>query len=185
MLSLQDRQWLSFSIGSLFTVSRPVARSKDDYDEGDIPFVASGATNNGIAKYCRPKEDEILDSPGCISVSPVDGSCFYQPIAFLGRGGGGSSIMLLRNEIINCYSGIFTARMLTQTLGSKYTYGRMGNSKTIIREQLLLPANELGNPDWQFMEDYIREREVIQVERCREFLMKRITVIEERERERE
>lgn len=183
MLSLQDRQWLSFSIGSLFTVSRPVARSKDDYDEGDIPFVASGATNNGIAKYCRPKEDEILDSPGCISVSPVDGSCFYQPIAFLGRGGGGSSIMLLRNEIINCYSGIFTARMLTQTLGSKYTYGRMGNSKTIIREQLLLPANELGNPDWQFMEDYIREREVIQVERCREFLMKRITDIEERERE--
>lgn len=183
MLSLRDRNWLPFSIGKMFTVSRPIARSKDDYEEGDIPFIASGSTDNGVAKYCKPKAEEILDSSGCITVSPVDGSCFYQPVSFLGRGGGGSSIMLLRNEAINCYNGIFIARMLNQTLGSKYTYGRMGNAKTIIREQMLLPINESGSPDWQFMEDYIREREAIQVDRCREFLMKRIADIE-RERER-
>ena len=46
----------------------------------------------------------------------------------------------------------------------------------------MLPVDEAGNPDWQFMEDYISEREAIQVERCREFLMKRIALIE-RERE--
>lgn len=182
MLSLRDRNWLPFSIGKLFTVSRPIARSKDDYEEGDIPFIASGSTDNGVAKYCKPKAEEILDSSGCITVSPVDGSCFYQPVSFLGRGGGGSSIMLLRNEAINCYNGIFIARMLNQTLGSKYTYGRMGNAKTIIREQVLLPINESGSPDWQFMEDYIREREAIQVDCCRKFLMKRIADIE-RERE--
>ena len=91
--------------------------------------------------------------------------------------------MLLRNDAINCFNGIFIARMLNQTLGSKYTYGRMGNAKTIIREQVLLPIKESSSPDWQFMEDYIREREAIQVERCREFLTKRIPSIE-RERER-
>ena len=183
MLSLRDRNWLPFSIGKLFTVSRPIARSKDDYEEGDIPFIASGSTDNGVAKYCKPKTEEMLDSSGCITVSPVDGSCFYQPVSFLGRGGGGSSIMLLRNDAINCFNGIFIARMLNQTLGSKYTYGRMGNAKTIIREQVLLPIKESGSPDWQFMEDFIREREAIQVERCREFLTKRIASIE-RERER-
>lgn len=182
MLSLRDRNWLPFSIGKLFTVSRPIARSKDDYEEGDIPFIASGSTDNGVAKYCKPEAEEMLDSSGCITVSPVDGSCFYQPVSFLGRGGGGSSIMLLRNDAINCFNGIFIARMLNQTLGSKYTYGRMGNAKTIIREQVLLPIKESGGPDWQFMEDYIREREAVQVERCREFLMKRIADIE-RERE--
>ena len=86
--------------------------------------------------------------------------------------------MLLRNDAINCFNGIFIARMLNQTLGSKYTYGRMGNAKTIIREQVLLPIKESGSPDWQFMEDFIREREAIQVERCREFLTKRIASIE-------
>lgn len=46
----------------------------------------------------------------------------------------------------------------------------------------MLPIDESGNPDRQFMEDYIHEREAIQVERCRKFLMKRIASIE-RERE--
>ncbi len=184
MLNLQDRNWFPFSVGELFTVSRPAARSKDDYEEGDIPFIASGSTDNGVAKYCKPKAEEALDAPKCLTVSPVDGSCFYQPVSFLGRGGGGSSIMLLRNEAINCFNGVFVARMLSHTLGSKYTYGRMGNAKTILREQLLLPTDEAGDPDWQFMEDYIREREAIQVQRCRSFLMKRIASIE-RERERE
>ena len=184
MLSLQDRNWLAFSVDEIFTVSRPVSRTKDDYENGDIPFVASGASGNGVVKFCTPKIDEELDAPRCISVSPVDGSCFYQPISFLGRGGGGSSIMLLRSDALNPFTGIFIARMLTQTLGAKYTYGRMGNAKTILREQLLLPVDMLGEPDWKFMEDYIRERETAQVERCREFLMKRIAGIE-RERERE
>lgn len=183
MLSLQDRNWLAFSVDEIFTVSRPPSRTKDDYEDGDIPFVASGASGNGVVKFCSPKEGERLDSPGCISVSPVDGSCFYQPISFLGRGGGGSSIMLLRSDALNSRTGIFIARMLAQTLGAKYTYGRMGNAKTILREQFLLPVGMLGEPDWKFMEDYIREREAAQIERCREFLMKRIADIE-RERER-
>lgn len=178
MLSLQDRNWLAFSVDEIFTVSRPPSRTKDDYEDGDVPFIASGASGNGVAKFCKPKKGEQLEAPGCISVSPVDGSCFYQPISFLGRGGGGSSIMLLRSDVLNSFTGVFIARMLTQTLGAKYTYGRMGNSKTILREQLLLPVNMLGEPDWKFMEDYIREREAAQAERCREFLMKRIADIE-------
>ena len=178
MLSLQDRNWLAFSVDEIFTVSRPPSRTKDDYEDGDVPFIASGASGNGVAKFCKPKKGEQLEAPGCISVSPVDGSCFYQPISFLGRGGGGSSIMLLRSDVLNSYTGVFIARMLTQTLGAKYTYGRMGNSKTILREQLLLPVDMLGEPDWKFMEDYIREREAAQAERCREFLMKRIADIE-------
>lgn len=48
----------------------------------------------------------------------------------------------------------------------------------------MLPIDESSDPDWQFMEDYIREREAIQIEHCCEFLMKRTSDIE-RERERE
>lgn len=182
MLSLNDREWKTFTVGDLFSVTRPDARTKDAYNEGDVPFVASGAMNNGAAKYCEPRKGEKLDRRGCITVSPVDGSCFYQPIDFLGRGGGGSSIMLLRSEKINGFNGRFVARMLMQTLSAKYTYGRMGNSKTVVRERFMLPI-DAAEPDWQFMEDYIREREIMQVERCRDFLKHRLDEIE-RERER-
>lgn len=182
MISLNDREWNAFTIGSLFDVSRPVSRTKDSYGPGDVPFIASGAVGNGVVKYCEPHADEALDEAGCITVSPVDGSCFYQPVAFLGRGGGGSSIMKLRSASLTEYGGRFVARMITQTLSAKYTYGRMGNSRMVVRERIMLPVDSSGDPDWQFMEDYIRERETIQLHRLQSFLNKQITEIE-RERE--
>lgn len=153
--SMDEIEWGRFHIGSLFTVKRPKARNKDDYESGDIPFVASGAMNNGIMKCCLPKGNESLDKGGCITVSPVDGSSFYQPIDFLGRGGAGSSILMLYNNVVNAYSGHFIARMISQTC-SKYTYGHMGNKDSIKREIVMLPLTSSGEPDWAYMEQYAK-----------------------------
>ena len=122
---LDEKEWDEFFIGDLFEVSRPKSRNKDDYDFGNTPFVASGALNNGVMKCCDAKQDEQLDAGNCITVSPVDGSTFYQPMDFLGRGGAGSSILMLRSDWLNLYLGQFIARTVRQTC-SKYTYGHMG-----------------------------------------------------------
>lgn len=153
--ALSDVGWKTFKIGDLFDVSRPKARNKDDYEEGDIPFVASGAVNNGVMKCCTPEEDEELDEGNQITVSPVDGSTFYQPLNFLGRGGAGSSILMLKNENLNVSNGLFMARMIEQTC-SKYTYGHMGNQESIKRESIMLPTTSNSTPDWEYMEQYAK-----------------------------
>lgn len=91
----------------------------------------------------------------CQTISPVDGSTFYQETAFLGRGGAGSSILILYNSNMNRFSGLFIARMLRQTC-SKYSYGKMGNKESIKREKVMLPINDNGKPDYLFMEQYIK-----------------------------
>lgn len=153
--ALDEKKWGEFFIGNLFTVSRPKARNKDDYDFGDIPFVASGAVNNGVMKCCNAKPDESLDKGNCITVSPVDGSAFYQPMVFLGRGGAGSSILMLRSDWLNLYLGQFVARAVQQTC-SKYTYGHMGNKDSIQRERIMLPVSDDGKPDYEYMDQYAR-----------------------------
>lgn len=153
--SLSKKEWHVFVIGNLFDISRPFQRNKDTYDEGDIPFVASGALNNGVIKYCNPRDGESLDNRCCITVSPVDGSAFYQPIDFLGRGGAGSSILMLRSKNLNEFNGQFIARMVRQTC-SKYTYGHMGNKDSIKRERIMLPVNDAGDPDYVYMEQYAK-----------------------------
>lgn len=65
---------------------------------------------------------------------------------------------MLYNPDINKYSGLFISRMIRQTC-SKYSYGKMGNQESIKRERIMLPIDESGNPDYAFMEQYIRERE--------------------------
>ncbi len=157
MMRLDDREWGTFYIGDLFKVRRPAARNKDDYQDGTVPFVASGSINNGVMKCCQPIEDEALDTAGCITVSPVDGSAFFQPYSFLGRGGAGSSVLMLYRDGINLYTGQFIAIMIANTCAGKYTYGHMGNKDSIKRERIMLPVVDIGEPDYQFMENYIRE----------------------------
>lgn len=152
---LNEKEWREFRIGNLFEVSRPSARNKDSYELGDIPFVASGSMNNGVMKLCTPLEGETLDKGCCITVSPVDGSTFFQPIDFLGRGGAGSSILMLRCEGLNLYRGQFMARAIQQTC-SKYTYGHMGNKDSIKRERIMLPVTDSGEPDYEYMEQYVK-----------------------------
>lgn len=159
MKQIDTKQWKEFIIKDLFTVKRPSARSQANYDDGDVPFVASGNFNNGVLKYLEPKKDEILDAGNCITVSPIDGSSFYQEDDFLGRGGAGSSIILLYNPNLNLYNGYFIATVI-RTVCRKYAYSDMANKDTIGAEKIKLPVDETGNPDFSYMESYMKNLEL-------------------------
>lgn len=148
-------RWKDFRIGKLFEISRPVARSQAKYEDGNVPFVASGNFNNGVTKWCKPKDDEVLDAGNCITVSPIDGSAFYQAKPFLGRGGAGSAILMLHNAGLTEQSGLFVSSVIRRSL-TKYTYSDQLNSTTIEDETIHLPVDTSGEPDWAYMDEYMR-----------------------------
>ena len=161
MKKIDTSEWKEFPIGGeegLFTVSRPVARKQSDYEEGGVPFVASGAFNNGIQTYLKPHDDNDIDEGQCITLSPVDGYAFYQENDFLGRGGAGSSIIILRNSNMNKYNGMFIASVLRHTFSS-WSYSNMGSKDVVNDSYISLPVDIEGNPDWDFMDKYIRNYE--------------------------
>lgn len=164
MNRLDISKWKTFKISELFEIKRPESRSLKYYDDGFIPFVSSGTINNGISKYIEPKHDEQLDKGNCITISPVDGSCFYQPADFLGRGGGGSSIILLYNDKLNKNSGLFIAIVIRKTLSRIYQYNDMGNSDSIKEEIIKLPVKD-NEPAWGYMENYIKNLYKLERER--------------------
>ena len=158
-LKIDHVYWKEFKVSEIFEISRPGARSATEFEEGDTPFVASGNENNGVEKYVDAK-DTTLDKKGCISVSPVDGSCFYQPADFVGRGGAGSSIILLRNDKLKSYNALYICSVLRRVC-SKYNYSNMGSASSIKNEKIKLPATPSGDPDWHYMEMYMRGVEAI------------------------
>ena len=135
MKKINTSNWRDFVIKDIFDVKRPAARSQADYYDGDIAFVASGNYNNGVLKYLKPKKGEELDKGNCITVSPIDGSAFYQEKDFLGRGGAGSSVILLYNNKLNLYNGYFIATVI-RAVCSKYMYSDMANKDTIRDEKI-------------------------------------------------
>lgn len=151
---MDTTNWGEFQIKNLFEIKRPTARSQSNYEIGSIPFVASGNYNNGVLKYLKRKDNETLDKGNCITVSPVDGSSFYQDKDFLGRGGAGSSIILLYNEQLNNKNGIFIATIVRK-ICSKYLYNDMGSKETIAKEKIMLPITLNGQPNYEYMDKYI------------------------------
>ena len=159
MSKIDTSKWEPFKIRTLFTVKRPAARSQSKYEDGDVPFVASGNYNNGVLKYLKPQKDEVLDRGNCITVSPIDGSAFYQKDDFLGRGGAGSSIILLYNDNLNEYNGYFIATVI-RTVCKKYYYSDMANKNVIAEETIKLPVDENHQPDFSYMELYMKSQEI-------------------------
>ena len=169
-------RWKPFKIGDLFTALRPVARSENNYSEGNIPFVASGAVNNGVTKFCKPNNDEKPDKGYCITVSPVDGSCHYHEYDFLGRGGAGSSVVILypKEKMLSRNVALFIVKCISQTTISKYCYGLMASKDRLLSDVFLLPATPDGTPDYKFMEQYMGEKEQKLIHRYIEYRLKNI-----------
>ncbi len=147
--------WGEFRVGDLFDVSRPIARSSQKYKKGDMAFVASGCFNNGVTDYLEPKDENDYDEGNCLTVSPVDGYTFYQKDRFLGRGGAGSSIIILRNDMLNELRGKYLSTVIRFACKA-WDYANMGNKDKLADTMVSLPIDANGEPDWQYMENYMR-----------------------------
>ncbi len=150
------KKWHRFIIcgkDGIFKLIQPKARKLTEYlNDGEVPFVASGAFNNGIEKYVET--DEILDKGNCITVSAIGGFSFYQEKDFIGRGGAGSAIKILYSDKLNEKNALFICAVLQQIL-RKYDYTTMLSGDKLKKEFIYLPSKKDGQPDFEFMADYI------------------------------
>lgn len=163
--------WQEFIMSRLFKIESPASRSIKSYTEGDVPYVSSGKVNNGIVSYLEPKEDEELEKGNCITVSPLDGSSFYQEDDFLGRGGAGSAISMLYNENLSKYNGLFICTII-KISAEKFDYSDALTGDNLDNLIIKLPVlhNADGSiyidderkysddgyiPDWEYMSAYM------------------------------
>lgn len=167
--------WQNFEISRLFEIQSPATRSIKTYNEGMVPYVSSGSVNNGIVSLLEPKENEVLEKGNCITVSPLDGSAFYQEDDFLGRGGAGSAISLLYNENLVKYNALFICTII-KISSQKFDYSDALTGDNLSNLKIKLPIfhNDDGSiyidnekkyseegyvPDWNFMEEYMKSIE--------------------------
>ena len=59
---------------------------------------------------------------------------------------------------INKFVSLFLITIFKKEM-FKYSYGRKARPSHILNTIIKLPADELGEPNWQFMEEYIKKLE--------------------------
>ena len=154
--SLDVDKWGSFVLGDYFDVSLSSGDLKiDDCELGDVPLVSSGSTNNGVVGYINESGDgraEIFKA-GNITVDMFC-NAFYQSKDFYAVSHGRVNILSPKFEC-NAYIGLFICNIINVEQ-FKYSYGRAVYSSEISRMTIKLPMDTNGDPDWDFMENYIK-----------------------------
>ena len=153
-IKLEKKEWKVFKIKDLFTsVQRGKRLTKENQIAGKVPYISSSAMNNGVDNYIS-NENKVRRFSNCLSLanSGSVGSCFYEPFEFVAS----DHITHLKNEDRNKYSYLFEATMLNR-LSEKYNFNREINDDRISTEVIILPTTPAGEPDYLYMESYIKE----------------------------
>ena len=157
--SLSDVKWKEFKIDNLFDVKSVKGRPIENYSEGTTPYISTSSTKNGLIGFINVSSNIISESKS-ISIDPIKGKAFFHRYSFVGRGYSGASINILYNQSLNIYNGLFICAAIEKTSNYKASYGYLFNGERLKKAKILLPANSKGEPDYEFMEEYIKEREV-------------------------
>ena len=151
-LLLDTKGWKEFRVGDLFDVTGSITTPFEDLEAtniGEYPYITTSASNNGVAGFF----DKFTETGNIICIeSACAGFATYQPQNFTASD---HVEKLLPKFDMNAQIALFLVTMLNAEQ-YKYNYGRKCNQIRIRERLIKLPATPSGDPDWQFMEDYIK-----------------------------
>lgn len=159
-LTLDSVEWGVFRIKDIFTIENCKCSKVSGLDTGRIPYVGATNQNNGTINYLS-KYDNLITKGNCIVfVCDGEGSMgysFYKYEDFIGT----TTVKVGRNTKLNKFNGMFITTV-ADTVRGKYNFGYKRNELRLKNETLSLPIDSNGNPNWQFMEDYIKQEMKVQ-----------------------
>ena len=151
MTQIDTSNWGKFKVGELFDceTTKGIA-SKSDLVEGNIPYVTRSAENNGKSGYCG-NADRIVKG-NCITIGAEGFTAFYQENDFVA----GNKVYALRHKNLNNVNALYICTVLNK-LSCLYSFNNARILDKIKQEVISLPIDNNGEPDWQYMEDYMKE----------------------------
>lgn len=147
-LQLNTEDWKWFYLTDIFSIKRGKRLTKPDREIGITPLVTAGCENEGVAEYISNEEQAKYKN--AITIDMFGSSC-YRGYEFCCD----DNILVLQNKHLTCFSGLFISSIISND-EYKCAYGRQYRQKTFAVHKIKLPTDPLGNPDWQWMEDYIK-----------------------------
>jgi hypothetical protein len=136
----------------IFSKERGTRLTKPDREKGDIPLITAGSENEGIADYISNSDMKVYHD--AITIDMFGFSC-YRGFDFCCD----DNILVLKASKLNIFNGMFIATIINRD-DYKCAYGRQYRQKTFDVHKIKLPAVKIApnkyEPDWQFMEDYIK-----------------------------
>lgn len=159
-MNLNVADWKEFRFGDLISdIYKAKAINKDDLtittdSDNAIRYITRTGENNGceLLADIRDIDSKTIEKGNAISIGDTTATCFYQAEDFIT---GDHMVVVRADSWLNSYTALYIVAILTNEQ-YKYSYGRAYLMDRIKDTIVKLPTDSDGNPDWQFMEEYIK-----------------------------
>src|SRR3989338_1481795 len=153
-LNLNIKGWKYFKIVDLFDIKKGERLVKEERIGGGTPLITATSENNGVVDYIS--YDEFKDSKKPFKdklTIDMFFNVFYHNYEYFSDDN--VHTLIPKNISLNKYVCLFLVAILKQ-LQYKYDFGRQVRLQRLDFDKIKLPIDKNGNPDWQFMEDYVK-----------------------------
>ena len=168
MNKIDTSKWKEFSIGELFKtelknnklqVPTGASIKKKNLIDGNVPRITVTGINNGIYGNfdCNIKTNDYRIYENFISVSFL-GTIFYHPY----KASLDMKVHCLKpkNITLNKYTGLFFVTAIKASLRDS-SYADQLSSTVLPEMNIKLPISSTGEPDYIFMENFMRDIESV------------------------
>ena len=191
MLDLSNKNWGVFNFNDIFYIKKGFYNKKPPcFENGTIPFIGASDSNNGFTGFTtylsidsnskigygknEPIEQKIYKGNSiCVTNNGSVGYAYYQPYNFTCTHD--VNPLYLKEIQLNRHIALFLISCIEKQRVC-FTYARKWRPKRMVKSKLVLPITDNGTPDWQFMEDYMRQKEQQILKPAIEKLCKRLSI---------
>lgn len=156
-IRLEDHEWKRFTLKSIFDFKHGKRLTKDDMEPGNIPFIGAVESNNGITNWISNENRSLEKGVLGLNYNGSVGVAFYHPYAAVFSD---DVIKLKLKERPDADPHVYLfIKTMIEHQRPRFQYGYKLNQTRLARESIMLPVNSDGNPDYDFMEQFMKERE--------------------------
>ncbi|HCU00975.1 TPA: methyltransferase [Candidatus Dependentiae bacterium] len=156
-IKLNTKSWKIFSYPDVFDLEKGYYNNRPEIDPCGIPFISATENNNGITDFVTREGTKIfLAKSITVSNDGSIGNAFYQDSDFTCS----HSVNIIRihkkfKKELNQYIALFLIPLI-QKEKFRFNYGFKWRIERMKESKIKLPVGDNGEPDWNFMEEYIK-----------------------------
>jgi len=155
---MNTHQWAEFRLTDFFQLEKGNQNNMAALTNGDLPLVSARKCDNGYKQFVAPNNKRLYEGNIITLNNDGDGGAgiaYYQPH----RMALDSHVTALVPKLeLNKFHLLFVAMCITKQR-DRFGHGYSLNASRLRSFKYMLPITADGKPDWQFMEDFMRQKE--------------------------
>jgi len=157
-LTLDNVNWQDFYLTDFFRLEKGNQNNMAILQDGNLPLVSAKKTDNGYKQFIAPNGKRLYDGNILTLNNDGDGGAgiaYYQPFQMALDS---HCTALIPKKEMSRFQMLFIALCITKQR-DRFGHGYSLNNSRLRSFKFMLPVNTDNQPDWDFMEAYMRQQE--------------------------